>query len=233
MFDGHNVYEGCEAEERRQQPLRRSGKTQSQMASLSLGHWWWLCQAAGETIPQPHHLFRRSASSPTFSFAIVRPSPFMALEVSAAIIGILAAAGKVAETLGPLVSAYVNAPKYAQTILTKINHTRIALLGLQSLFEKFGTISQRRKELLPVDQLVVALTDGVLLFSQLEASFDRLKDPKAAFSNRFRWAKKEHDLDRCVTRLLGFKTSLALMLGILQWWARSLHLHWGLTESRQ
>jgi hypothetical protein len=141
----------------------------------------------------------------------------MALEVSAAIIGILAAAGKVAETLGPVVSAFVDAPKHSQTILTEVRYTRTILLGLQTLFDELCIVPRRRKELIQIDQLIAALTDGVLLFSELEALVDRLGDPKDALLSRARWARKDHEVDSLVSRLLGFKTSVALMLGILRW----------------
>lgn len=141
----------------------------------------------------------------------------MALEVSAAIIGILAAAGKVAETLGPVVSAFVDAPKHANTILIEVRYSRTILLGLQTLFDELSAVPQRRKQLIQIDQLVAALTDGVLLFSELESLVDKLGDPIDALLSRAKWARKDHELESIVARLLGFKTSVALMLGILRW----------------
>lgn len=141
----------------------------------------------------------------------------MALEVSAAIIGILAAAGKVAETLGPVVSAFVDAPKHANTILIEVRYSRTILLGLQILFDELSAVPQRRKQLIQIDQLVAALTDGVLLFSELESLVDKLGDPNDALLSRAKWARKDHELESIVARLLGFKTSVALMLGILRW----------------
>jgi len=143
----------------------------------------------------------------------------MALEVSAAIIGILAAAGKVAETLGPIVSAYVNAPKHAQTILAEVGHTRTILSSLQALLDNLVTSPSRRKELIQVDQLIAALTDGVLLFSKLEALVSRLgeADPKASTRIRARWARHKSELDALISRLVSFKISMDLMLNILRW----------------
>jgi cell division control protein 24 len=71
--------------------------------------------------------------------------------------------------------------------------------------------------LVPLDQLITALTNGVLIFSELEGLANQLGDPNDAVSSRTRWARKEHELDKLVSRLTGFKTSMALMLGILQW----------------
>lgn len=141
----------------------------------------------------------------------------MALEVSAAIIGILAAAGKVAETLGPIVSAFIDAPKHANTIHTEVRYTRTILLGLQRLFDELTLVPTRRKQLIPIDQLVAALTDGVLLFAELETLVDGLGDPKEAFTNRANWARKDDEMNAIVDRLLSFKMSIVLMLGILRW----------------
>lgn len=141
----------------------------------------------------------------------------MALEVSAAIIGILAAAGKVAESLGPIVHSFAEAPKHARAIHIEVRHSRTILLGLQTLFGELAIVSSRRKQLIQVDQLVAALTDGVLLFSELEALLGGMGDPAGALLNRMKWARKSKDLDAIVQRLYGFKTSIALMLNIVRW----------------
>ncbi|KAF2824513.1 hypothetical protein CC86DRAFT_457249 [Ophiobolus disseminans] len=141
----------------------------------------------------------------------------MALEVSAAIIGILAAAGKVAETLGPLVSAFVQAPKHAQTILTEIKHTETILLGLDALFGDLNTSPRQRRNFIRLDQLIAAFTDGVLLFSELEALVSQLgKDLKGSTRSRTRWAKHKSELDTVLSRLVSFKVSIDLMLNILR-----------------
>jgi hypothetical protein len=146
----------------------------------------------------------------------------MALEVSAAIIGILAAARKVAETLPtgrPNSVGVCPGSKHAQSIIVEIEHTRTILRSLKGLFEELATVPRRRRKLVPLDQLITALTNGVLIFSELEGLANQLGDPNDAVSSRTRWARKEHELDKLVSRLTGFKTSMALMLGILQWYA--------------
>lgn len=142
----------------------------------------------------------------------------MALEVSAAIIGILAAAGKVAETLGPIVSAFAQAPKHAQSILTEIKHTETILLGLDALTKDLASSPRRRKDFIQVRQLVAALTDGVLLFAELESLVSRLgKDLGGSTRSRTRWANHKSELEACTSRLLSFKITMGLMLNILRW----------------
>jgi hypothetical protein len=142
----------------------------------------------------------------------------MALEVSAAVIGILAAAGKVGETLGPFVSAYKNAPKHSQTILTDVNQIRTILLGLQTLFDNLGASPGARRQMIQLDHLVAALTDGVLLFSELEALVDRLGNADSSIAKRMAWAKSDSKLSSLIDRLQSFRSSVSLMLNILQWY---------------
>jgi hypothetical protein len=142
----------------------------------------------------------------------------MALEITAAIVGLLAAAGKVAETLGPLVSAFSQAPKHAQTILTELQHTQIILSGLKQFSEKLADSPFSRRELIQLDQVVAATTDGVLLLAELEVLIDRLgQDLKGSTRSRVRWARYKNELENCASRLLSFKVSIGLMLNILQW----------------
>jgi hypothetical protein len=90
----------------------------------------------------------------------------MALETAAAIIGILAAAGTAAEILAPVITAFGEAAKNAAAVLTETNHMRIILYALQEYLKDLSTSPRHRKELIQLDQLVVTLTDGVLLFDE-------------------------------------------------------------------
>jgi hypothetical protein len=141
----------------------------------------------------------------------------MSLEVAAGVIGILAAAGKVAESLGPFISAFKHAPQHSQTILTEVKTTRAVLISLQTLFDDLNTTPRRRKELIQVDILQTTLTDGVLVFSELEALVDGLGDPASATSNRARWARKIGEIESLCTRLQTFKSLMGLMLHLLRW----------------
>jgi hypothetical protein len=142
----------------------------------------------------------------------------MALEITAAIVGLVAAAGKVAETLSPIVSAFSQAPKHARTILTELQHTQTILSGLKQLSEKLAECPFRRRELIQLDQVVAAITDGVLLFAELEALIDRLgQDLKGSARSRMKWARYKNELEDCGSRLLSFKVTIGLMLNILHW----------------
>jgi hypothetical protein len=129
----------------------------------------------------------------------------MALETAASIIGILAAAGKIAETLGPIVSAFPDVTKHTASVLSEVNNSRIILAALQRYLDDLSMSPRLRRELIQVEQLVATLTDGVLLFSELEELVFRLTG--ATTVNRMRWA---------------MKSSITVMLNILQWFVLCL-----------
>src|SRR5689334_2412527 len=91
------------------------------------------------------------------------------LSVAASIIGILAAATKVVELLKPVISGVTEAPKNASVLCSRVENSRTVLAALQKLFNNLNATPRKRKELIPLDHLIIALTNGVLLFSELEA----------------------------------------------------------------
>jgi hypothetical protein len=141
----------------------------------------------------------------------------MALEIAASIIGILAAAGKVAETLGPVVSAFQDVTKHVACVLSEVNNLRIILSALQTYLSDLIMSSRLCKELIQVDQLVAALTDGVLRFSELEALVLRQIGTARREPNRMRWAMNDKKFSSLVSRMQHFKSSISVMLTILQW----------------
>jgi hypothetical protein len=144
----------------------------------------------------------------------------MALETAASIIGILAAAGKIAETLGPIVSAFPDVTKHTASVLSEVNNSRIILAALQRYLDDLSMSPRLRRELIQVEQLVATLTDGVLLFSELEELVFRLTG--ATTVNRMRWAMNDDKFAGLITRMQCFKSSITVMLNILQWFVLCL-----------
>lgn len=125
----------------------------------------------------------------------------MALETAAAIIGILAAAGKVAEILGPAVSAFRDVTKHAAAVLSEVNSSRIILSALQKYLDDLGNSPRKRKELIQVDQLICTLTDGVLIFSALEKLVVDLTSTGNSNIRRARWAISDGKFVTLISRM--------------------------------
>jgi len=140
------------------------------------------------------------------------------LSVAAAIIGIIAAAGKVAEILGPLVSNVKDVRNTARDMRDQVEESRTILQALQKLFENLDQSPRRRRELIQIDQLRTTLCDGIVIFSDLETLVLQLSASSESLRSRVQWARKRDQLETYSKRLERFKSSINTMLNILQWY---------------
>lgn len=142
------------------------------------------------------------------------------LSVSASIIGILGAAAKVSSVLISFVQNTKAAPKLAQTVLSEVNGLSAILTHLQTYLLGAANPSRSRASLILVEQVIVTLTESVTTFSELEDALGTSKiDAEMGALDRVRWAMKESKISEIQGRLQSNKTSLNLMLNILQWFA--------------
>lgn len=139
------------------------------------------------------------------------------VDVAASIIGIIAAAGKVAETLGPIISVLKDVNKHTITILSEVNASRAILSQLGGYLEDLEALPEPRKDLIPLQNLVTTFTDGILLFSELEELVCRLDRVKGTVPKRVKTAWKNKELETLLMRLRNFKISINAMLIILNW----------------
>jgi hypothetical protein len=137
--------------------------------------------------------------------------------VAASIVGIIAAAGKVAEILNKVIPILTHLQPNAIALSSETTSIKIILTALQQLVADPNVIPRKRKDLVQLDQLITILTDGVLLFSQLEALVSALGGPTDVIKSRMRWGLKEKELGVLYTRVLSFEGSVSVMLNILQW----------------
>ncbi|KAL2883097.1 hypothetical protein SGCOL_001284 [Colletotrichum sp. CLE4] len=139
------------------------------------------------------------------------------LSIASSIVGILAAAGKVIEILGPYMSAVKDTPKIAVSVHTEVISSRIILSSLHGLLENLGVASRSRTSLVPIDDLITVFTNGVLIFSELERSVSPMNLAGInGIKLRMQWVRKEGDFVAMLDRLKGFKNTTLLLLNILQ-----------------
>lgn len=139
------------------------------------------------------------------------------LSVTASIVGLLSAAGQAIQILTPILSALKDTKKVASTVYSELTHLRTVLSALQILFDDLDSVPKARAMLIPIDQLVAVFTDGVILFSELEAVVLPLREPKDSIRSRIQWFQKEGAIQASLSRLQIFRSSISLMLNILQW----------------
>ncbi|KAH0422264.1 modin [Colletotrichum camelliae] len=139
------------------------------------------------------------------------------LSVISAIVGILAAAGKVVEVLGPYVSAAKDTPKIARSVHSEVVHSRIILSALHGLLDNLSLMPGSRTDIVQLDDLITVFTNGVLIFNELEESVLKISQAGGdRLMARMQWVRKEGDFSAFITRLLTFKATTLLLLNILQ-----------------
>jgi hypothetical protein len=139
------------------------------------------------------------------------------LSVTASIVGLLGAAGKVIEILGPILGAIKDIKKVASTVYSELVNLKIILSALQKWLDDLNYAPRARMALIQIDQLVAVLTDGVILLSELEAIVQPLGEFRDVIRCRIQWSRREAGLQANLSRLQIFKSSISLMLNIIQW----------------
>ncbi|KAI8314597.1 hypothetical protein K4K59_002678 [Colletotrichum sp. SAR11_240] len=139
------------------------------------------------------------------------------LSVSASVVGLLAAGCKLSSALFVVVSSTREAPKSAQSLLCEIADISAALGSLQSFVTGRVQASAERGALILLEHILTTLTGCVTTYSDLQHMVDGFKiDEHMGLVDRAKWMMAESSISVLVQRLQNHKTSLILMLGILQ-----------------
>jgi len=137
------------------------------------------------------------------------------LSITASIVGLLAAAGKI-YTLLEAISTIKDSPTTITDAQNEVKHTEIALRSMQRLLEKVE-VANARRELIQVDELRITLADAMLVFSEFESMLLLLAN-LSKFRVAISWQRHAKKIDEYLVRIGRYKMSLTFMLSILQWW---------------
>jgi hypothetical protein len=138
------------------------------------------------------------------------------ITITTSVVGIIISAVKVGKILNSVVSTLNDPAKFATAISVEVSQSITILTGLQHFLDNLDAAPYRRRQLIHVDHLVVTFTDGVLLFSELEAAVVKLGKSPETLRSRIQWARKEKTFQRLLLRMQYFKGSTSVMLNILQ-----------------
>jgi hypothetical protein len=141
------------------------------------------------------------------------------LSVTAAVMGILTAAPKIAHLFVSIISVTKEAPQVLQDALMEVKHVEIAVRSLQRYLHFLESINPNRAALIQLDELTVTLTDTILTFYDLEkllASLTATK-PFEVLRKAAAWSRHAEDINGYLVKLQRHKSSLTLMLTIIQW----------------
>lgn len=143
------------------------------------------------------------------------------LSIAASIAGLLAAGAQISKILGPFVSASRAVPQVAFKVYSEVESTRTVLAALKGLLTRIATRPVKHASLITVKQIVIILANGIFIFSELELAAGCLlmSVPSSHILQlrcRLQWARKESTFNALLSRLESFKSSLSLVLDILQ-----------------
>ncbi|KAJ3456356.1 hypothetical protein MRS44_016379 [Fusarium solani] len=134
------------------------------------------------------------------------------LSIAASVVGLVAAAGKVYGVLSNFVSTAADAPSSAASVLGTVEQMKLTLSSVQSLIDSIESLDPSRKALIQLDHLSIVITHSVLTISELES----IVCPKDGLMHRLRWAWSEKRVMGLLPRLESQKSSLSLMVAVLQ-----------------
>jgi hypothetical protein len=142
------------------------------------------------------------------------------LSVTAGIIGILATATKLGNILHGTISTTKNAPRILLSLMSEVYEVQAALSSLHILIKDLSSARPHRAALIQLDYLIVTLTESILTLSELENIIAPIAAPlgaKVPLTARLKLARAEGSCVKIVERLQRHKSSMSLMLNILQW----------------
>jgi hypothetical protein len=136
------------------------------------------------------------------------------LSIAASITGILTPAVRVSSLLMQI----KDAPTTLTAVLTEVNHMRIIFTALQKFLDRAARVARPRAALIQLEDVVVILTQMVLVFSELEMLIAPLpaRDSLSGW-RRLNWSRQEAGILRLINQLQRHKISLLLLLQIIQW----------------
>ena len=139
------------------------------------------------------------------------------LSVTASVAGILKAAVEVVK----LINTVKGAPDSARSIMVEVTHIKIVVSALQKFIDRRTRLDAQRAALIQLEDVVAILTQTVLVFSELEVIMKSLSSRGGAGLSSLRgrvvWTWQQTAALRLTSQLQQHKTSLSLVLQIMQW----------------
>jgi hypothetical protein len=141
------------------------------------------------------------------------------LSITASVVGLLTAAGSVASILSKVKAAIGDAPRLMDQLLLQVNELETVFSVVNQFLVGITEAPRQRTSMIQVDQLVATLTEAILTFSELGALIALLGEgSEISMRRRMKLAWKDEKLSSIMLRLDRHKTSLSLMLTVVQWY---------------
>ncbi|KAF3291140.1 hypothetical protein TWF970_000377 [Orbilia oligospora] len=140
-----------------------------------------------------------------------------ALGIAASIVGLLAAGAKLVPWLVNIADKVADAPDSVKAVSSELKETTIILEQIHIYVLDQQTVTENRRALILLEHISVTLTGFVLTYSDLERHVDFVRpDRQMSVFDRGKWLIKEKEILEVICRLQNHKSSLSMMLNILQ-----------------
>ena len=143
------------------------------------------------------------------------------LSIAASVTGLLSVAGKICTIIYGFISSVADAPDSARAALAAVEEMKRILTSVRQVMDRLSKLPRSRKEMIHVRHLVITFRESIRAFSELEAILVNPAagaDGRSSKWDRLKWTLEEEKILRSVQQLELHKTSLSVMLSILQWW---------------
>ncbi|KAG7410873.1 hypothetical protein Forpe1208_v009655 [Fusarium oxysporum f. sp. rapae] len=139
------------------------------------------------------------------------------LSVSASVVGLLGAGAKITSCLWTFATNARDAPQLARHLVFEVADITAALGSLQAYVCGQAQAPGERGALILLEHVLTTLTGCVTTFSDLQSLMDQLNlSPDMGTIDKMKWARQESNITAIVQRLQNHKSSLTLMLTVLQ-----------------
>ena len=142
------------------------------------------------------------------------------LSISASVAGLLALSGTIVSVLIKLQQNIDDAPDSIQSTLGIAEETGFVLQSARNLLTSLYHLNPARRRLIEIDHLIIVVTTYTITLTKLQSlifPFDYDASSAASAWLRMKWLAKEDEISAVVNQLEGHKSSLSLLVNILQW----------------
>nr|RBQ97623.1 hypothetical protein FVER53263_00125 [Fusarium verticillioides] len=145
------------------------------------------------------------------------------LSVSASVVGLLGAGAKITSCLWTFATNARDALQLARHLVFEVADITAALGSLQAYVCGQAQAPGERGALILLEHVLTTLTGCVTTFSDFQSLMDQLNlSPDMGTIDKMKWARQESNIATIVQRLQNHKSSLTLMLTVLQCRIRGL-----------
>ncbi|KAK6510196.1 hypothetical protein TWF481_004912 [Arthrobotrys musiformis] len=140
-----------------------------------------------------------------------------AIGLAASIVGLIAVGAKLIPWISNVATKISDAPDSVKTVMFQLNEADIIIKAIQAYIREEEPLAASHKSFISLEDLSVALTGCMLAYSGLESHVDFVRiGGKISSFDRGKWILREKEILEVIRALQNHKSSLSLMLTIIQ-----------------